>query len=120
MSDVKISGLPAASQANDADLLEKVDSLSGLNQKITVAQIAAHLGPSLWSRQTTPDRISVVGGVFTAGDNGDIKSTDDFHFDPDVSALQLGVSSWAHLYNFPATGEFILSYNFTSDGSVIT
>src|SRR6266567_1651364 len=139
MSDVKISGLPAASQANNADLIEKVDSLSGLNQKVTVAQIAARLGPgptgpigpagatgpigatgpsdALWTRSGSA--VSVIGGKHTIQDNGGFGDAVDFNYDPVAAALQLGITDWSHVYVFPGSGQFILSYNFTCDGTQI-
>lgn len=41
MADVKISALPAATQANLGDIFPKVDSVSGVTQKITLTQIIA-------------------------------------------------------------------------------
>ena len=39
MADVKYTQLPVATQANAADIMSKVDSVSGVSQQMTVAQI---------------------------------------------------------------------------------
>lgn len=44
MADVKISNLPAATQANMTDLLAKVDAVGPTTQKLTVLQFANLLG----------------------------------------------------------------------------